>query len=113
VKFDAANFLLMTASAAMLLHLILCAIVRRHLKRTGNRAIDDALFAIPNRWLDPPDLYRLLRLRYFLPFLALPNGVTRLEPWVRTTLLAARVSGLYFLCAMLGAIAALIVESAQ
>jgi hypothetical protein len=111
VKFSASDFLFVTASYAMLLHLVLCAVVRRRLKRTGNSAIDDALFAIPNRWLNPPDVFRLLRLRYFLPFLALPNYASALEPWVRTTLLVARVCALYFVCALLGVIALQIIEN--
>jgi hypothetical protein len=111
VKFNASDFLFVTASYAMLLHLVLCEVVRRRLKRTGNSAMDDALFAIPNRWLNPPGVFRLLRLRYFLPFLALPSDASGLEPWVRTTLLAARVCAFYFACALVGVIALQIIEN--
>jgi len=47
------------------------------------------LHRLPNRWLGTPDLIQLLRVRYFLPFRALPEGSQLLEPWVRATLLAA------------------------
>ena len=111
VNFDASDILLITGGAAMLLHLALCAVARRGLRDMTNRAIDEALFSVPNRWLGAPDLIRLLRFRYFVPFRALPDGAYLLEPWVRATLLGARICGLYFVCAMVGFIAVQFVEA--
>jgi hypothetical protein len=92
--------LFFTAGVAMLLHIALSTIARRGL--ASHPAIETELFAVPNRWLGAPDLIQLLRVRYFLPFRELPEGSHVLEPWVRGTLLAARLSGLIFLCAILG-----------
>jgi hypothetical protein len=105
----AADALLLTAGGAMLVHFALCAIARRGLGR--NPAIERELFTVPNRWLGAPDLIRLLRVRYFLPFRALPEGSHVLESWVRTTLLAARVSGLIFVCAIICFFIAVFIEA--
>ena len=95
----------------MLLHIALSTIARRGLG--SHPLIEAELFAVPNGWLGMPDLIRLLRVRYFLPFRALPVGSHMLEPWVRATLLAARVSGLIFICATLGFFMAAFVEAGR
>jgi hypothetical protein len=111
VTFDASDFLLVTGAAAMFLHVTLCAIARFGLRGPDNRAIDEALFAVPNRRFGTPDLIRLLRFRYFFPGRALPDGADQLNPWIRAALLGARLSGLYFVCAILGFIAAQFLEA--
>jgi hypothetical protein len=113
VNLDAPDFLFVTAGVAMLMHLGLCAIARFGLRGSDNRAIDDALFAVPNRPFGTPDLFRLLRFRYFFPGRALPEGSDQLQPWVRAALLGARISGLYFVCAILGFIAAEFFEAGR
>lgn len=95
----------------MALHLALCLVLRRGL--AGQRAVEDELFAVPNRLLGTPYFMRLLRVRYFLPFRALPEGTHLLEPWVRATLLAARLTGLCILCAILGFFATAFVEAGR
>jgi len=94
------DILAFTAGVAMLLHIALSIIARRGL--ASYPLLEAQLFAVPNRWLGGPDLIQLLRVGYFLPLRALPEGSHALEPWVRATLLAARLSGLIFLCAILG-----------
>jgi hypothetical protein len=103
--------LFLTAGVAMFLHLALCVVL--HLALTGHPAIVDELFAVPNRLLGTPDVIRLLRVRYFLPFRAPPEGMRLLEPWVRVTLLATRATGLCVLCASLGFLAAAFVEAGR
>jgi hypothetical protein len=105
------NTLFLTAGVAMFLHLALCVVLRRAL--IGHPSLVDELFAVPNRLLGTPDVIRLLRVRYFLPFLAPPEGMRLLEPWVRATLLATRVTGLCCLCAGLGFFAAAFVEAGR
>jgi hypothetical protein len=105
------DILLVIAGVAMLLHFALCLIVRRSV--AGDRAIEDELFAVPNRWAGAPDLIRLLRVRYFLPFWPLPQSARLLDPTIRATLLAARIAGLCFLCASLGCFVAANTEAGR
>ena len=105
------DVLMLIAGAALLSHLALCSIVRRGLSGTEHRALEDQLFAVPNRPLGTPNRFRLLRVRYFLPFRALPASASELEPWIRATLWAARITGLCFACASLGFVAAAFVEA--
>lgn len=95
----------------MLLHLALGALTRRGL--IHRPAVEAHLFGVPNRFLGTPTRMRLLRVRYFLPFHRLPNGVAELDPWVKTSLTATRVSGFCFLCAMLGFFAAILAEATR
>ena len=103
--------LFLTAGAAMFLHLALCVMLRCALIR--HPALVDELFAVPNRLLGTPDVIRLLRVRYFVPFLAPPEGMRLLEPWVCATLLATRATGLCCICASLGFFAAAFVEAGR
>jgi hypothetical protein len=100
--------LFLTAGISMFLHLALGAILRRGL--SNHPAIEDELFAVPNRLLGTPNFIRLLRVRYFMPFRALPEEAHRLKPWVRITLVATRITGLCFICAILGFFVAAFVE---
>jgi hypothetical protein len=97
----------LTAGVALLLHTALSIAARRGL--ASHPALEVQLFAAPNRWLRGP----VLRARYFLPFRALPEGSHALEPWVRATLLAARLSGLIFLCAILGIFVAAFIDAGR
>jgi len=103
--------LFLTAGVAMLLHIALSTIARRGL--ASHPVIEAELFAVPNRWLAAPDLIQLLRVQYFLPFRALPKGSHVLKPWVRGTLLAARLSGLIFVCAILGFFVAAFIDAGR
>lgn len=93
----------------MLLHLALGALTRRGLM--DRPSVDAELFGVANRFLGTPTRIRLLRVRYFLPIRRLPNGVAELDPWVRTSLTAARVTGFCFLCAMVGFFGAILAEA--
>ena len=105
------EMLAFTAGVAMLLHIALSIIARRGLATYP--VLEAQLFAVPNRWLGGPGLIQLLRVRYFLPFRALPEGSHVLEPWVRATLLASRLSGLIFLCAILGFFVAAFIDAGR
>jgi hypothetical protein len=95
------EWLFITAAVAMILQGGLAAIARSGVSDT-DQALEYELFGVPNRWLGTPNDIRLLRVRYFWPFRALPSGTERLPPWVRGTLLAARLAGFIFLCAISG-----------
>ena len=117
VTLDAPTIIFVSAGAAMLLHTVLCGVLRRALIDGEHQALANELFAIPNRWLGTPranPLIRpnpLLRVRYFFPFHVMPSGVDQLSPSVKATLFAARATGLYFLCAILGFFVAAFIES--
>jgi hypothetical protein len=94
------------ATVALLLQTtLLDIIVRRGL--ASHPVLKAQLLVAPNRWLLRP----VLRLRYFLSFRALPEGSHALEPWVRATLLAARLSGLIFLCGILVIFVAALIDA--
>jgi hypothetical protein len=95
----------------MFLHLALCLVLRRGL--ACHPAIEDELLGVPNRVLGTPAFIRLLRVRYFLSFRVLPEGMHLLEPWVRVTLLVTRVTGLCFFCASLGFFVAAFIEAGR
>jgi hypothetical protein len=94
--FQAVTITAAGAAVALLLHTTLLSIIAGR-GLASHPVLKAQLLVAPNRWLRGP----VLRLRYFLPFRALPEGSHALEPWVRATLLAARLSGLIFLCAIL------------
>jgi hypothetical protein len=122
-SFDALEFFLTVAGAGMLLHIALCAVVLRALRGSEYHAIAGELFAVPNQWLGAPDQIdqmrvlgvqiRLLRVRYFFPFRALPPGASKLEPWVGASLFAARLAGLTFACGMLGFLVTALIEAGR
>jgi hypothetical protein len=75
----------------MLAHIAVCALLVRDLANNG--AAKETLMAIPNRPLAPTSSIRLLRARYYLPWQSLPPTNNELEPWVRSALLTARITG--------------------
>jgi hypothetical protein len=97
---DASGFLFFAGRVAMLAHIALCALLIRGLENHG--AAKEALMAIPNRPLAPTSSIRLLRIRYYLPWQSLPSSMNELEPWVRRTLQAARITGLLFVASNFG-----------
>ena len=100
--------LLLIAGLGMLSHVVLSKVASRGI--TDPR-LESELFAVPNRFLGTSGSIRLLRIRYCFPFSSLPVNVRALEPRVRATLLAARVAGLCFLCALVGFLVAVLVEA--
>jgi hypothetical protein len=101
---DMAGVLFYAGGMAMLAHIALCALLVRGL--SDNDAAKEALMAIPNRPLTPATSIRLLRARYYLPWQSLPPAIDELDPWIRRTLMAARITGLLFVVSMLGFFAA-------
>jgi hypothetical protein len=101
---DMTELFFFAGGAAMLAHIALCALLVRGLANNG--AAKEALMAIPNRPLAPTSSIRLLRARYYLPWQSLPPTIHEMEPWVRKTLLTARITGLLFVVSMVGFLAA-------
>lgn len=97
---DVTGLFFFASGAAMLAHIALCALLVRGL--ANDRAAKEALMAIPNRPLAPTSSIRLLRARYYLPWQSLPANINELEPWVRRTLLTARITGLICVVSMVG-----------
>jgi hypothetical protein len=104
---DMTGMLFFAGGAAMLAHFALCALLVRGLANDG--AAKEALMAIPNRPLAPTSSIRFLRARYYLPWQSLPPTMNALEPWVRRTLLTARITGLQFVDSIVGFFAAEVV----
>jgi hypothetical protein len=101
---DMTELFFWAGGVAMFAHIALCALLVRGLENDG--ASKEALMAIPNRPLAPTSNIRLLRVRYYLPWQSLPATINELEPWVRGTLLTARITGLIFIVSMVGFLAA-------
>ena len=78
----------------MLVHLISSTTLRRMLVDTE---LEAKLFGTPNRILGTPDLARLLRVRYFIPWTALPQGASVLDSRTRAVLVVSRLSGFAFI----------------
>jgi hypothetical protein len=95
----------------MLAHMALSAVALRSLANHPGVAAE--LFAVPNRPLGTPDWIRLMRVRYFLPFKAMPESTRTLDAGVRGILWATRVTGLCFACAMLGFFISVFVEAGR
>jgi hypothetical protein len=106
---DMTGLFFFAGGVAMLAHIALCALLLRGLANNG--AAKEALMAIPNRPLAPTSSIRLLRARYYLPWQALPPTINELEPWVRRTLLTARITGLLCVVSMVGFLAAEVVRA--
>ena len=101
---DMTGLFFFAGGAAMLIHILLCALLVRRLANDG--AAKEALMAIPNRPLAPTGSIRLLRVRYYLPWQSLPSTLNELDSWTRRIVLAARISGILFVVSTLGFIAA-------
>jgi hypothetical protein len=107
---DITGLFFFVGGATMLVHIALCALLVRSL--SDNVAAKEALMAIPNRPLAPTSSLRLLRAQYYLPWQSLPPTIRELEPWIRRTLVMARITGLLFVVSMVGFIAAEVVSAA-
>lgn len=90
----------MTAGISMGVHLAFGALARRGL--VDQPVLESALFGIPNRVLGTASAIRLMRVRYCLPFQALPKGAAELSAEVKASLAIARLAGLTFICAISG-----------
>jgi hypothetical protein len=101
---DMTGLFFYAGGVAMLAHIALCALLVRGLANNG--AAKEALMAIPNRPLAPTGSIRLLRAQYYIPWQSLPSTISELDPWVRSVLQAARITGLICVASMLGFLAA-------
>ena len=69
--------------------------------------------AIPDRPLAQTSSIRLLRVQYYLPWRSLPPSTNELEPWVRRTLLASRITGFLFVASITGFFLAMFGEASH
>ncbi|MDE0855415.1 MAG: hypothetical protein OSA97_13435 [Nevskia sp.] len=95
--------------AHVVLSLLLLAIL-------GDDPLADELFALPNAWLGPrPRVFgvRLLRAKYFLPWIAPPGSMTRQPLAVQGLFWMARLAGAAFPCLMVVFFVMSFVESVQ
>jgi hypothetical protein len=81
------------AGFAMLVQLISSVMLRRML---DDAELEAELFGTPNRILGTPDVARLLRVRYFFPWVKMPRGASTLDLPTRVLLAVARLSGFAF-----------------
>ena len=102
--------LLQIAGLAMILHGALCVVA---LRTIHSPEIETQLFAVPNRLFGTPQVIRLMRVRYYWPFVSLPREARMLTSRVRAIILAARLTGLCCLCALLGFLATAFVEAGR
>ena len=94
------NILFDVAGAALLMHLILCWLLKGSL--TANAEVLQELFAIPNQGLVKSSSFQLLRVRYYIPWKSsLSNGIRSMNGFQRLILCLARITGLLVpLCAL-------------
>jgi hypothetical protein len=82
-----------SAGAAMFAHVASSRLLR---SRILDPELEGALFATPNKFLGTPDSRRLLRVRYFFPWIGLPEAARDLAPTDRVLLTIARYAGFAF-----------------
>jgi hypothetical protein len=98
--------LFVLAGIAMGVHL-LCSIVL--LVATYDTPLARELFAMPNAWLGPQPKWlglRLLRAKYFLPWVPSPHGMRECALATRIVFSVARTSGMAFPLLVLAFLAA-------
>jgi hypothetical protein len=100
IRMSIPDVLFWTFGIFLLAHIGSCAVLCRALSTRPE--LEGELFATPNRPLGTPPAFRLLRARYYLTWQATPSGVRSLEPWVRSTLTLARITGALFLIGGIG-----------
>jgi hypothetical protein len=105
------DILLLAAGIAMLAHVVLSRAAVRSLADYPSVLTD--LFAVPNQPLGTPEGFRLMRVRYFWPFRALPEAARSLDPGIQRLLQATRQAGFCFACAMLGYLGTLFIEASR
>ena len=105
------DFLFLTAGVAMLAHVVLSRAAVRSL--ADYPSVQSDLFAVPNRLLGTPEGFRLMRVRYFWPFLPLPEAARSLDPGIQRLLQATRQAGFCFACAIIGFLGTLLIEASR
>jgi hypothetical protein len=83
---------------SMMMHFFLGNFVHRRL--ADEPELRKELFRAPNAWLGTPESAGMLRVKYFLPFVATPDSVSELVNPVRWSLMLARIFGFLFMVAM-------------
>jgi hypothetical protein len=87
------DVLIVVAGAAGAIHLALCVIILARLR--GNQNALEDLFAVPNKALaGATSRFRLLRARYYLPWVRLPKSVDSVDEFNRALIFLARIAGL-------------------
>jgi hypothetical protein len=85
---------------------VLCSLVL--LAKLHNDPLAGELFALPNAWLGPRPRWlgiRLLRAKFFLPWVPSPRGLSESSLGTRAVFFLARMSGVAFPIAILAFLA--------
>jgi hypothetical protein len=104
------DVLIVVAGAALVGHVALCVVLQWRLRE--HEDVIKELFAIPNNVLSKDVGVRLLRVRYYVPWVRFRFDASRIGPVNRTVLVAARVTGLIVPIALLAFLSAPFVQLA-
>jgi len=86
------------AGIALIVHIALCSMLMRGLR--DNSAMLDELFAVPNGRIVGRSSFRLLRVRYYLPWISV-RSLGPIGGGTRVILILAQISGLLMpICAL-------------
>ena len=87
------------AGAALLMHLVICWLLKRSLSANAEMLQD--LFAIPNQDLVGNSGFQLLRVRYYIPWKSTSNEIKSMDGSQRLMLNLTRITGVLVpLCAL-------------
>lgn len=103
------DFLIMAAGAALVAHIASCAALQNYFK--GSNSVVADLFAIPNEALSTSPTFRLLRARYYVPWVRTGIVASELGVMGRVLLWSARLTGLLVVVTALGFFAFSIVQA--
>jgi hypothetical protein len=92
------NVAFLIGGISMMMHACLGAFVHRRL--ADEPELRQELFCPPNAWLGTPEAAGMLRVKYFSPFVKMPETVSELVTPVRWSLTLTRIFGLLFMIAM-------------
>lgn len=102
---------MVAAGISLVVHVGACALSQRGLRVRPD--VMSELYAIPNRPIAPDSSLRLLRVRYYFPWVRVPDSVNSLDFANRILIIAARLSGLTFLIGILGFLLLSVVQAGQ
>ena len=101
------------AALGMGVHVVLSILLLAILR---NDPLADELFALPNAWLGPrpnPLSLRLLRAKYFLPWVVPPSSMAQQPLFVHGLFWFSRLAGAAFPCLMIIFLVLMIVDSGR
>jgi hypothetical protein len=91
MNFDAFAALMNLAGYMMLTHIVLSLVLRKMVQWNGPLAME--LFAVPNAPIAPDWGFRLLRVKYFLPWRPAPAEMDHESPIARLVFWVTRITG--------------------